>query len=212
MKEKETHDLLVPYNFGGERHSYSKKKLPKSYLEKVVLPILLQFPQSSKILDIGSGVGEFAYFVKRCGYQHVISLDPSLVGLRFQRQKLPESATVSASGNFLPFEKKSFDIIHCKDSLVHISDHLRFFSSLRDLLKPQGQLIITTAIGGGNPKEYNYVDLKEILLKMKHSQLSAQVTEYKPNFWECFFDWYKPNRQRLRPIIRQVIVGRKSIG
>lgn len=74
MMETEAHDLLVPYNFGGERHSYSKKKLPKSYLEKVVFPILLQFPQSAQILDIGSGVGEFAGFVQHCGYQNVISL------------------------------------------------------------------------------------------------------------------------------------------
>lgn len=134
-----------------------------------------------------------------------------MVGLRFQRQRASESTVVLASGNFLPFQKKSFDIIHCKDTLVHISDHFRFFSSLRDLLKPEGQFIITTAIGGGKPQEYNYVDLEEILLKIKHSQLSARVTEYQPNFWECFFDWYKPKRQRLRPIIRQVIVGKVGL-
>jgi SAM-dependent methyltransferase len=93
------------------------------------------------ILDVGSGIGATAsYFSK---HNSVVSTDINY--LKMQEGDFPAAVlSVCADANSLPLKKEVFDIIILQDVIEHIELSAGFFRNLRDLLKPEGILYIST--------------------------------------------------------------------
>ena len=118
----------------------------KEELRRLQQAITKHIPQEAKlILDVGCGNGWIAKYFLPKG-KNVISMD---IALKNPAQVLKENpaenhAAVVADAYFLPFKKNSFDAIIASEVMEHVYDPKLFISSLMEVLKPGGILIITT--------------------------------------------------------------------
>lgn len=128
--------MLEPKYYGDPSefdHQYRNKTRSESY--ENLLSETWQLPRGSKILDIASGVGDEAEFLKENYSATVFQTDisPNLSNL----VRL-ESNFVFADFNNQPFRSESFDGVHCKDALVHVKSKNRFLNEAYRVLKPGG--------------------------------------------------------------------------
>lgn len=95
----------------------------------------------SKILDFGCGKGNLVLDLRNKGYLKAFGVDPSdlLLSSSETSKKYPGSL-IKLSGNKLPFESSSFDLVYCSGVLHHIEwkDYQNVFFELRRILKPGG--------------------------------------------------------------------------
>ncbi len=94
------------------------------------------------LLDAGCGNGEFLklaapLFVRVCGADIATPATDAVRALGF------EAVPCDVSGT-LPFEEDSFDACTCLDVIEHVPDPLAVLKELRRVLKPGGQLVLST--------------------------------------------------------------------
>ena len=98
------------------------------------------------ILDFGCGSGVMLPFLSGQG-KHVIAIDIDLLPLEKVKQHIPLAANVRVlDANQTPIANlppKSFDLINALDVLEHVDDLPRTLSQLMNLLKPNGQLVVS---------------------------------------------------------------------
>jgi SAM-dependent methyltransferase len=93
-------------------------------------------PETTRILDVGSGSGRFLNFLADEGYRHLVGIDPFL-----------KASTTHANGvRILNRELKDmdgeFDVIMFNYSLEHIPDNLGALRHAHGLLAPGGVIIV----------------------------------------------------------------------
>lgn len=101
-----------------------------------------EFKPEGRVLDVGCGPGFFMEVAEQKGYD-VWGLDPSTYIVCLAQEKFGSrirEGTIETAG----FEKQSFDIIVAFDTFEHIYEPLKFLDVTRELLAPQGILVITT--------------------------------------------------------------------
>jgi len=101
-----------------------------------------EFKPEGRVLDVGCGPGFFMEVAERMGYD-VWGLDPSAYIVSLAQEKFGSrirEGTIETAG----FNKQSFDIIVTFDTFEHIYEPLKFLDVTRELLTPQGILVITT--------------------------------------------------------------------
>ena len=98
-----------------------------------------QHDKSLKILDIGAGHGAFSKRLYDMGYDvSACDLFPEI----FKFDKIEcKKADITRE---LPFPDNSFDIAIAVEVSEHINDHERFFKEISRILKPKGQLYLST--------------------------------------------------------------------
>lgn len=101
--------------------------------------------KSEFILDVGCGNGWLSRMVQN-DQNKVVSLD---IALNNVKKALLNKPHVNHSGLVadvfhLPFQKDSFDSIIASEIIEHVYDPKKFIACLFDVLKPGGELIITT--------------------------------------------------------------------
>lgn len=98
-----------------------------------------------RILEVGCGSGFFCAQVAQCGAE-VVGLDYSPDGIEYGRAHYPEVTLMTGSAYELEalFEAESFDQVLLLDVIEHMSDHATLMSGIRQVLKPQGRLVIST--------------------------------------------------------------------
>ncbi len=112
-----------------------------AFLEKII-PDLKQ----KKILEVGSGRGEFLTAMRARGYDiigvepdpykhEVIKINEKEMGVRVEAIKAP--------GEELPFDSETFDFIYCNNVLEHCKDPLRLLEESHRVLKTQGLMYCT---------------------------------------------------------------------
>jgi len=98
------------------------------------------------ILDFGCGSGVMLPFLSRHG-KHVTALDIDLLPLEKVKQHIPLAANVEALDanltSIAQFPPNSFDLINALDVLEHVHDLPSTLSELINLLKPDGQLVVS---------------------------------------------------------------------
>ena len=102
---------------------------------KLNLINLLQ-PNKGKILDIGSGTGEFLSVAKNDGWQ-TIGVEPS-----GKAKAIAINKGISFVEQTTELENNSFDVISMWHVLEHVPDLDKQIKELKRLLKPTGTLII----------------------------------------------------------------------
>ncbi|MBI1954440.1 MAG: class I SAM-dependent methyltransferase [Proteobacteria bacterium] len=114
-----------------------------NYLIQKLLPFV---PRENKILDIGSGYGEFvrkanqhgfdAYGIEIAEFEHKISQKiEQAEGLSL------EKFTLGSALN-LPYESESFDVITFWNVLEHVNDYQKALTEAIRVLKPDGKIFI----------------------------------------------------------------------
>ena len=145
---------LVP---GYERYwKYAKivKSLadPLEYLSNTeetywgVKEALLQYvkdKKSSKILEIGCGLGYFTYSLRKANY-NVIGLDISQTAVAHAKETFGDHYICADLFEYAQLNSGLFDLVILTEVIEHISKPLDFIKSILKLLKSQGKAIITS--------------------------------------------------------------------
>jgi 2-polyprenyl-6-hydroxyphenyl methylase / 3-demethylubiquinone-9 3-methyltransferase len=100
-----------------------------------------------RALDIGCGGGFLAEEFARLGC-HVVGVDPSTVSIETARSHAASSRLNIdyrvGSGEHLPAEDSTFDVVYCCDVLEHVSDLDRVISETARVMKPEALYLFDT--------------------------------------------------------------------
>jgi ubiquinone/menaquinone biosynthesis C-methylase UbiE len=106
------------------------------------------FPDTQKILEIGSGAGMAAAALSIAGYA-VTATDPDpsdAVGCAAiqklnEHYQLKDFSVVQCAGEHLPFESEAFDLVYIRQALHHSQNLNKLLKEIARVLKPGGGLI-----------------------------------------------------------------------
>lgn len=108
-------------------------------LEKKKLIEKLTGLYTGKLLDMGSGTGAFAGYMKNAGWQ-VTGLEPDEGARKVAYQEF--GVVLSDTSSFYELAPAQFDVITLWHVLEHVHDLQLYVQQLKKLLKPQGKLFI----------------------------------------------------------------------
>jgi ubiquinone/menaquinone biosynthesis C-methylase UbiE len=130
--------------------------------------------QNLKLLDLGCGQGHFTEkFKEEFPNYDVYGLDYSISAIDYANSHFKNIDFIVANAYNPPYTDEYFDIVVLNNVWEHVPDPLKLLHSISRILKPNGQLIIST------PSRYRFGNLlrvcfgKEILFMSK-----LHVTEY----------------------------------
>ena len=102
------------------------------------------FPQGSRILDIGCGVGTFAAHCERKGYQTIgIDFDRNAIAAAREVCGLRQVYALTLEEFIQRPEADGFDVVAVFEVLEHQDDPARFISRIKRLLKPAGCIALS---------------------------------------------------------------------
>ena len=102
-----------------------------------------QAPGDSRaVLDLGCGTGFFLAELARV-HPGAVGLDISHEMLKVSEQYIPGAKLVTGDAERLPFHPGAFDAVFCKGSLHHTRDHVGFLENCREVLGPEGLLVMS---------------------------------------------------------------------
>lgn len=138
------------------------------------LELIMKSKSSKKLLDLGCGQGHFTNKIKeKFSDYHVFGLDYSISAIEYASTKYKNIDFVVANAYTPPYLDEYFNIIILNNIWEHVPDPLHLLKSVNRILKPNGQLIIST------PSRYRYINLIKVFQGKEISFLSKNhVTEY----------------------------------
>lgn len=89
-----------------------------------------------KILDVGSGTGDFLYTCNKAGW-NVFGIEPSS-----EARKIASEKGIEVLDEIKNLKEKEFDVITLWHVLEHVENLFEYISLLKQKLKPNGTLII----------------------------------------------------------------------
>jgi ubiquinone/menaquinone biosynthesis C-methylase UbiE len=94
------------------------------------------------LLDLGCGTGFFLAELEAL-HPGAVGLDISHDMLKVSDQYVPGARLVTGDAERLPFQPGVFDVVFCKGSLHHTRDHVQFLINCREVLAPDGRLVMS---------------------------------------------------------------------
>jgi 2-polyprenyl-6-hydroxyphenyl methylase/3-demethylubiquinone-9 3-methyltransferase len=117
------------------------------YLRRTMTETLGIDPAGIAVLDVGCGGGLLAEEFAALGCR-VTGIDPSSASLVAARTHAAQGGLaieyVEGSGEALPFEDGSFDVVYCCDVLEHVDDVGKTIVEIARVLKPGGAFLFDT--------------------------------------------------------------------
>lgn len=115
-------------------------------------PLIESYASDARILDLGCGVGQFLYYLRKRGFTNITGIDISESQVRLARTMNPNAdiQAVEDSQDYLSSRKEYFDLIILNDVLEHIpvSDLIPFTATLFQALRTNGTLVVKTVNAG----------------------------------------------------------------
>lgn len=119
--------------------------------------------ESTRVLDIGSGLGGLMRQGATLGYQMVgldlthrfNALNQSLTSLA-HNPDAPALSWVTADACAMPFSDKTFDAVVFQHSLLNMPDAATVISQCRRVLRSNGQLVMHEVVSGPNVENLRY--------------------------------------------------------
>jgi SAM-dependent methyltransferase len=97
-----------------------------------------------RVLDAGCGEGYGAALLAAAGAARVVGVDLDAATVRHVADRYPEVTAVRAELGELPFPSSSFDLAVSFQVIEHVWDVAGYLCSLRRVLRPGGQLLVST--------------------------------------------------------------------
>lgn len=109
--------------------------------------------KDTKVLDIGCGLGDFLYMLKKNGFANITGMDGSKIAVEYARKitNLPIILMDIEKNEFDTFVNKNqgkYDIVIMGDIIEHIFAPKRILSKVRNLLSKDGKLLISVPNSG----------------------------------------------------------------
>jgi SAM-dependent methyltransferase len=117
-----------------------KRATARSYLHELAR---YRGSHNGKLLEIGSGQGEFLIEAQRLGYD-ITGVEISAAAAKIARERLGNSKIVCGEIESLMLGADIFDVCVLSDVIEHIRDPQAFLRTIRRLLKPDGTLMVAT--------------------------------------------------------------------
>lgn len=96
----------------------------------------------AKVLEVGCGDGRSLTYIKDIT-KNIVGIDINKKAINYAKKILPELKFQVADGKDLPFEENSFDFVICMTTPANFgSDRQKFYSEMKRVLKPSGEIII----------------------------------------------------------------------
>lgn len=166
-----------------------------------------------KILEVGSGLGYLTYAFRTAGF-NITGLEISKTAVKIAQEKY---GNFYISGDLFKYSKENegtYDIVLLTEVIEHVEDITSFISALSKLIKPYGQLIITTPNKSFYPNNTIWVsDLPPIhlwWLSEKSVKFIAEKLNLKVSFID-FTDFYRNNYTPMRIDVNKKIRGRGPV-
>lgn len=105
-----------------------------------------------RILDVASGAGFGLELLAQTGACPV-GVDYAADALSDVRRRQPTARVVRADATNLPFQTASFDVVVSFETIEHVADAGALVQSIRRVLKPGGQLVLSTPNRAFGPAE-----------------------------------------------------------
>ena len=106
--------------------------------------LLARVPPGARVLDLGCGAGEFAIALREAG-AHPVGVDVAREALRRAGERDPAlDLRLWVPGEPLPAEDASFDAAWAGEVLEHVVDLAPWLSEVRRVLRPGGELLLST--------------------------------------------------------------------
>ncbi|MDG2320312.1 MAG: methyltransferase domain-containing protein [Rhodospirillaceae bacterium] len=96
--------------------------------------------QGVRVLDVGSGGGEFAYLMRKLGF-HMLGIEPNQGYAEFSRNEYDLDVNVGGVEN-IPETNQAYDVITLYHVLEHLESPVAVLAQLRDSLNDDGLLIV----------------------------------------------------------------------
>lgn len=111
--------------------------------------------QVNRILDVGTGTGDFVKVLKNVFPDaEITGVDPLEESLQEAKRIYPDVHFQKMSGEKLTFENNQFDMVSISMALHHLPDIQAAFSEMKRVLKPGGWIIINELVSDGlNPAQ-----------------------------------------------------------
>lgn len=119
---------------------------------------LLPQDRNAAVLDIGCGMGEFLYFLKRRGFQRIEGVDISSHLIEYCRALVGcEASVISDLEDFLRARPNRYDLIYLGDVIEHFpkTTLLSTLEAICTSLKPGGCLLLRTNNAAGIQGTYS---------------------------------------------------------
>ena len=99
-------------------------------------------PEVDRALDLGCGDGRLTTLLRA---RELTAADTSRVALERASARLPSATLVAVEPDEpLPLADSSFDLVLCAETIEHVRDVQLFLSEVRRVLRPGGELAVTT--------------------------------------------------------------------
>lgn len=96
-----------------------------------------------RLLDVGCGEGKITE-IARTKFDEIYGCDISKTVLLTAKERGISTIRVDLNDGFVPYKDNSFDCITALEVVEHLINPFLFFNDLRRILKPKGQLLLTT--------------------------------------------------------------------
>ena len=163
------------------------------FMQRCIQKLPHEFRGSERLLDVGCGNGDVARLLRdRVGEVVAVDIEESRswddeTGLAFR----------TADGEALPFDDNSFDLVHSKDSLHHMTSPDRALAEYRRVLRPGGAALIEEA-NRYNPSLYVQMTLVRGHQHFRRAQFHELVRDVFPNArFGAFEAHFVPGVRRL---------------
>jgi SAM-dependent methyltransferase len=101
-----------------------------------------------RVLDLGSGAGEFTALLGHAG-AHPVGVEIAEAAVRRAQTRHPDlDFRLAPIDGPLPLEDNSIDVVWASEVIEHIADTARSLSEVRRVLVPRGRLLVTTPSHG----------------------------------------------------------------
>lgn len=101
--------------------------------------------KSGRLLDIGCGTGEFLELTQEFGYESM-GVEPSPTASRIAARK---NRVLGGEWPDVRLDRQDFDIVSLWSVLEHVPDPLPFLEKVREILKPDGILVLRVPLADG---------------------------------------------------------------
>ena len=207
-------------NYNEFYEEFFVEKDNESYLHDVrmrvrrdtILRYLKSFPENSKVLDVGCGLGDVLEQLP--DHFRLYGVDYAESNVDYASKKLTQKAKIQQGNIYdLPFERDSFNICFCLEVLEHIEDDAKAVREISRVLRKGGTLIAAVPytfywksykILLGHFRHYTKDSFSDLLLGNGFSF----IAEYFPNY----FNWHQKYSNQFALLTAQYKTVGKFLG